>query len=268
MPTDAKHPVKTTERTLEIVETLGEVGSAGVTELADRTGLGKSAVHNHLTTLREHGYVTRSDDGYRLSLKFLTLGGRVRSRHELYRIAKPTIEKLEIETGGMYRLVVEEEGRGVVLYQSERSKAITDRSYIGQRPYLHTTAEGKAILASMSREQVDTILERYGLPAVTENTVTDRDRLAAELERVRDQGYATAEEEWVVGVSSLGTAITDEDGAVIGAISLVKPLTESGATAFDTDERVDLLVDAAETIEINVEHSWYRPNKFLRSKHR
>lgn len=268
MPSNAKHPVKTTEKTLEIIEILSETGSAGVTELADRTDLGKSAVHNHLTTLREHGYVTRSGEEYQLSLKFLTLGGRVRNQHELYRIAKSTVEKLEAETMGMYRLLVEDEGRGVILYQSERSKAIADKSYIGQRPPLHATAGGKAILASLPDERVDVILDRHGLPAVTENTVTDRDRLLDELDRVRERGYATEEEEWLIGVSSLGTTITDENGTVIGAICLVKPLTESSATEFDNDKRVELLEDAAETIEINVEHSWYRPNKFLKLKHR
>lgn len=268
MSNTAKHPVKTTEKTLTIVEVLSERGSAGVTELADRTELGKSAVHNHLTTLREHGYVSRSDDEYQLSLKFFTLGGRVRSRQDLYRIANSTIEKLEIETGGMFRLLVEEDGRGVILYQSERSKAIADKSYIGQRPYLHATAGGKAILASMSQERRDTILEQYGLPATTENTVTDRDQLSEDLERIREQGYATEEEEWLIGVSSLGTTITDENGVVVGAISLVKPLTESTSTGFDNNDRIELLKDAAETVEINVEHSWYRPNKFIKPKHR
>lgn len=268
MTTDAKHPVKTTERTLEIVEQLSEMGSAGVTELADRTGFGKSAVHNHLNTLREHGYVKRSGDEYRLGLKFLTLGGRVCNHHEPYWIAKSTIEKIALETGAMYRLLVEEEGRGVILYQSERNKTIADEGFIGHRPHLHTTADGKAMLAAMSRERVDAILDRYGLPAATENTITDPDRLRTELDRVREQGYATEEEEWLIGVSSLGKAITDEDGDVIGAISLVKPLTESAATEFHNSDRVELLEDAVEAIEVNVEHAWYHPDKFIKMKHR
>lgn len=268
MTTKAKHPVRTTETTLTIVEELNELGWAGVTELADRTGIGKSAVHNHLNTLREHGYVTKVDDEYRLALKFLDVGGRARSRHKLYRTARSTIEKLEIEMKGIFRLLTQENGKGIILYQSERGQARTDKSYTGQRPYLHCTAGGKAILAELPRERVDEILEQHGLPEVTKNTITDRERLFDELEQARESGYTVEEEEWVIGVSCIGTTITDEDGFVLGAISIVKPLTEVGAATFDTADTEKLLRQAVETIETNIEYSWYKPNKFIKMKHR
>lgn len=268
MTKKAKYPIRTIETMLSILEELDELGVAGVTELANRIGIAKSAVHNHLNTLQEHGYVNKEGDKYRLGLKFLDLGARARGQNKLYRIAKPTIEKLEIETKGMFRLLIEEHGMGVILYQSERSQMIAGNSHIGQRTYLHTTADGKAILASLPRERVKQVIEHYGLPASTRNTITDNDALFEELERTREQGYATEEEEWLLGVRSIGTAIVDENETVLGAISVVKPLTEADTAISSLQEEKKIIQRAAETIQTDFEYSWYKPNKFIKMKHR
>ena len=63
--------IRSVEIAFRIIDLLQEKGEAGVTELADEVGMGKSAVHNHLTTLRKHGYVIQTDDGYQIGLKFL-----------------------------------------------------------------------------------------------------------------------------------------------------------------------------------------------------
>ena len=59
MPKKAKHPVRTTEKSLEIVSELNRTGETRVTTLANELEMGKSTVHNHLTTLEDHGYVVR-----------------------------------------------------------------------------------------------------------------------------------------------------------------------------------------------------------------
>lgn len=86
---EAKHPVRTTEKTLRLVEELMEQGQCRVTELADELDMGKSTVHNHLTTLREHGYVEQVGEEYRLGLKFLEVGGNTRKSMEIYQVAEP-----------------------------------------------------------------------------------------------------------------------------------------------------------------------------------
>lgn len=268
MTTEAKHPVRTTETTLSIVEALNELGSAGVTELGEHTGIGKSAVHNHLTTLMEHGYVVKHDQEYRLALKFLEIGGQARHRHQLYRAAKSTVEKQEIETEGLFRLLTHEDGRGVVIYQSKRSQVVSEHVHLGNRPYLHTTGGGKAILAALPRGRTEAILERWGLPAVTEKTVTARERLFDELNQAQESGYATAIEEWFDGIRSTGTPITAEDGTVLGALSIVQPMPEGGSISLDGLDTEEHLQRMAETIETDIEYAWYEPNKFIKMKHR
>ena len=80
--------------------------------------MSKSGIHNHLSTLREHGYVIKQGNEYSLSLQFLSLGGHVRNRSPLYRHGRSKIDQLAADTGMLANLTTEESGRAVYLYQS------------------------------------------------------------------------------------------------------------------------------------------------------
>lgn len=110
MGREAKNPVKTTQRSLDIIETLREMDGARLTELADRLELPNSTVHNHLSTLMERDYVLKDGDVYRVSLRFLDLGEYARNRRKVYELAKPEIGELADETGEVANLLVEENG--------------------------------------------------------------------------------------------------------------------------------------------------------------
>jgi IclR family acetate operon transcriptional repressor len=87
---------------------------------------------------------------------------------------------------------------------------------------LAASANGKAILATRSHAEIETLLDR-GLSAYTPTTVTDREELLAELETIRRRGYATNSEEWRSGVSAVAAAITADGGPAVAGISLSMP---------------------------------------------
>ena len=60
------------------------------------------------------------------------------------------------------------------------------------------------------------------LPAATENTITDRAALLAELEQVRATGVAYDREEYTSGIASVGTTVRDAVGSV-AAFTVVVP---------------------------------------------
>jgi DNA-binding IclR family transcriptional regulator len=84
---------------------------------------------------------------------------------------------------------------------------------------LHCTSIGKAILATMSDDDVVALLDRAGMPARTEHTVTDQTKLLADLAIVRARGYAEDHEENEAGVCAVGAAVFDHTGDVFGAVS-------------------------------------------------
>jgi DNA-binding IclR family transcriptional regulator len=250
----AKHPVRTSERTLEIMEALQELNGARVTELASHLDTGKSTIHNHLSTLLEHEYVTKEGDEYRLSLRFLTLGGYTRSQMRLYRVAESEVKRLATETGELVNLLTEEYGRGVYLYRSKGERAVDIDTYAGKRIYLHNTALGKAILAHTPEERVGEIVDKHGLPRESERTITDRSELREELDRTRERGYAIDDEERLPGLRCVAAPIEREDGGVYGAISLSAPVSRMKGPRFE-EEIPEIVQSATNVVELNLNYS-------------
>lgn len=254
MAREAKNPVKTTQRSLDIVETLREMDGARLTELADRLDLPNSTVHNHLSTLMERDYVLKDGDVYRVSLRFLDIGEHARNRRKVYELAKPEIRELADETGEMANLLVEENGWGVYLWSSEGEDAVPLDISPGKHVHLHATALGKCILANLPEKRVEEIIDRRGLPAQTDETITDPDALTEELETVRNQGYAIDDEERVPGMRCIGTTVKSESGNVIGAISVSGPTSAMSMERL-TDSLAEQLQGAANVIELKVAYS-------------
>jgi len=84
MTYEATRRVETTAWTFTTVEYLNEVGPSRMAAIATDLEMNKSIVHNHLSTLRELGYVTKFGDYHQLSPKLLSLGHRVRANAPIY----------------------------------------------------------------------------------------------------------------------------------------------------------------------------------------
>jgi DNA-binding IclR family transcriptional regulator len=130
-------------------------------------------------------------------------------------------------------------GKAVFIHTASGNKMGWTHEQLGNRLYLHNTAVGKAILAHLPRHRVEQILDQWGLPAETENTITDREALFRELEAIRDRGYATNEQENISDLHAIGVAATEQSGSVIGAFSITGP-----KQAFARGERREELADA------------------------
>lgn len=250
---NAKHPVRTTEKTLALIEVLMERGPCGVTELAENLDLGKSAVHNHLTTLQKHGYVLQQGNEYQLGLKFLEVGGHTRKSMEFYQVAEPEIKSLAAETGELANLLVEEQGLGIYLMRSKGDRAVDLDTYAGLRTYLHTTALGKAVLAHLPEDRVEEIVARHGLEQKTPQSIATRDELFEALEGVRKRGYAIDDGERLEGLRCIAAPVKHSSGEVLGSISVSAPASRVS----DEDlhgELPERVLSAANVIELNINY--------------
>ncbi|QCC47576.1 IclR family transcriptional regulator [Halobellus limi] len=246
-------PVKTAQTTFRIVETLKSLDGATVTELADRLDIAKSSAHNYLRTLEHEGYVVERNGEYEVGLRFLDLGGYARSRERLYDIAIPEMERVAEATGEYANLLVEEHGLGVFLARERGADAVSLDSYTGQSVRLHTTALGKTILAYLPRERVEAIIDRHGLPAMTERTITERNELFDALEEIRQRECAYDREERIKGLNCVAVPILYDDD-IAGALSVSGPVSRMGHDRIE-DEVLPELRRAANIIELNQAHS-------------
>jgi IclR family acetate operon transcriptional repressor len=112
---------------------------------------------------------------------------------------------------------------------------------VGRRVPVHCTGVGKVLLAQLPPPQVHAMLMRAGMLAQTPHTITDPDRLARELDRIRHQGYAVDDAEQEVGVRCVAVAVPG--GRSTTALSVSGP--ETRVTWAVVERTVPLLQQAA-----------------------
>ncbi|NHN42830.1 IclR family transcriptional regulator [Halorubellus sp. JP-L1] len=245
--------LKTADKMFAIVEAIRDLDGGRVTELAEETGFAKSTVHRHLKALDRHEFVVQEGDTYHVGLKFLNFGEYARARRNVYELVRPAVDTLAEETDERSLFMTEEHGRAVYLYRGIGNHAVRTNSRIGTYRYLHTIAGGKAMLAHMPEDRVEEILDRWGLPELTENTVTDRDELVDQLDDIRERGIAFNDEEAIKGLRAVAAPVLGPDDTVNGALSVSGPSHRIRGDWFE-EEIPNLLLGTANELEINLEY--------------
>lgn len=246
-------PLKTVETSFRVVEELWRLDGAGVTELATRLDMPKSTAHDYLRSLARAGYAIRDDGEYRLSTKFLQIGGRLKWRMELFHVARPELARMAEETGEEANLIIAEADQAVIVHAERGERSLDLGDYPGIHTPLHTHASGKAILAHLPDERVDAVIEN-GLEQITEHTITEPAELRRELETIREQGYAFDTDEQVLGMGVVAAPIGGGDGgAVHGAVGFVCPTRRLEDESY-VGGLVDSARQASNVIDINYKY--------------
>jgi DNA-binding IclR family transcriptional regulator len=244
------HEIESVRKTSQVLWGLKELDGAGVSQLAKHLDMPKTTVHAHLQTLHSCELVSKVKNEYRIGLQFVGLGEFAKNQLDLYPIAKKEVDILAQESRDMAQFVIEEHGRGVYLYKAEPPRGVNTVAGVGDRRPLHCTGLGKAILSCYSEERVREIVDRHGMPAMTENTITDPDELTNELEVVRDRGYAIDDEEIQPGLRCVAAPINADNTSDVGAVSVSGPTGRFKRDRLET-ELPELVTSAANVIEIN-----------------
>ncbi|WP_423746530.1 IclR family transcriptional regulator [Haladaptatus sp. SPP-AMP-3] len=230
--TDGSRTFTTTETSFAVVHAIENADGATFSELKSQLELSKSTLYYHLTTLEKLGYVVKERGVYQLGLRFLSHAQHAKNKEPAFDVVRSKARDLADRIPEEISFATEENGRLVVVYHNIGGSAMTDFK-IGQYLHMHVTASGKMLLAEMPEERVDEIIDRWGLPKFTENTITDRDALKAELDLVREREYAINDEEQREGLRSVGAKITKPNGYVLGGLAV------DGATYRMTDDQIE-----------------------------
>ncbi len=236
--------VQSVERTLDILESLVELGSeVGLVEISQAVSLPLATVHRLLGTLIQRGYVkqNRQNRKYSLGFRALQMGSDMRQRFSLRLEARPFLQRLMQSCGESANLAVLDDGEVVYIDQAQSSRILRMFTQIGNRLPAHSTGSGKVMLAFAPPEVMDGILRRYALTERTPHTIVDVDEFRSELERIRRQGYAIDDQEHEEGVRCIAAPVRDESGQVVASLSISGPVTRLSDRAVSdiTPEVVD-----------------------------
>jgi len=239
------------ERAFEIVDYLRDADTATVTEVAEAVNCAKSTAHRHLDTLHEEEFVVRDGREYALGLKLLEHGELARSRHSAYALAAEKVETVAEATDERVQFIVEEHGRGVYVHRATGENAVDVNTHLGKRVPLHASAAGLSILSEFPPERVDEIIAERGLPALTDETITDPEALRSELADIRERGYSINDQGFVSGLRAVGVPITGANDEVIGGLSVAGPINRFRGERFH-EELPSLLLGVANELELKI----------------
>jgi DNA-binding IclR family transcriptional regulator len=223
------------DRAIAILYLLAQRGSAGVTEVATELGVHKSTAFRLIGAL-ESGSLLEQDGErgkYRLGRGILRLAAATTGRLELPTESRSVCRQLAAKLGEAINVAIFDDGQTTNILQEYGPSAITERNWIGQRTPLHATASGKVLLAWMDpvalKEALSSALHRY-----TPHTVTDPAALEAELAAVREQGWASTNEEFEIGLNAVAAPIRDATGEVVAAVGVSGPSYRLTVDSFPT----------------------------------
>lgn len=227
----SRNGIQAIDRMFDIIEHIQHIEGGGVSTLAEDLGMAKSTVHSHLSTLERRGYVVQDGDNrYHLGLRFFVLGGMIREKRTVYRHVQPLLKEVAEETGESVSYIVEADGKMVFVGSERGEEGIQTDLYTGFCTDLHTTPEGKLVLAFLPEEKRSRILDRLKYPL--ENRIGHAS-FVAELEEIREDGIAHGRESIVESVGTVAAPIVDNQGRFHGAVVVAAP-----SLRFD-DERVE-----------------------------
>jgi IclR family transcriptional regulator, acetate operon repressor len=235
-PKDARDGgVQSVHRALDVLEALSAAGgTASLSDLAAACGLPVPTLHRLASTLADRGYLRQAPDRrYSLGSRLVPLGADAHAL--LGERALPVLRGLADLAGESANLAVLTAGRAEYVAQAPGRHTMRIFTQVGNRVALHCTGVGKALLAAVPPDRAAKLIAAAPLAARTAATITDPAALHAEIDLIRQRGYALDEGEMEVGVRCVAVAVP---GTPPLAVSV------SGPAARMTDDLVTDLVSA------------------------
>ena len=189
-------------------------------ELTATSGMNKTTVHRLMATLIHAGWVNRTDEGaYRIAMPVFEIGAAALSKLDIRSAAKPFMSELATAFGNTaYLMVPAEQGAVCIDLLEGRNPLVVAGISIGSVLPYHTAA-GPIVMLAHSKALRDRWVTA-DLPAITDQTITEVDRLVEHLDEITAAGYSVSNSDYLPGVAAVAAPILGRDGAVVASISV------------------------------------------------
>lgn len=209
------------ERTLSILESVAH-SSNGMTnsDINRRLKIPKSSASYILRVLENRGYLIREKESgkYRLGLKLMSLTRDMLTHIDVRDVARPVMESFVKKVKLSMHLAVLDNGRAVYIEKVEAESFVKMDIWVGHRLPIHTTAIGKVLVSQFPENEITAILDVRGMERKTPKSITNQKKYLAELNKVREYGFAVDNEENAVGVRCVAAPVFDANGKIIAAL--------------------------------------------------
>lgn len=234
---------------LRLLMLLEEVARAGVpvtpTALNDVLKLPKPTIHRLFATAEAEGFLQRDIDGrsYSPGRRMRQMAVSTLTSERVRNVRLAIMKSLATQVGETCNLAIPEREGMYYLDRVETHWPLRIQLPVGTQVPFHCTASGKMYLSSLSGAYLDRFLKNYTLDRRTAKTITSITELKAALAAIRDQGFATDDEEFMDGMVAIAVPIFDGKGRLLSTLSIHSP--EQRHQLSDLLLKIDALHDAA-----------------------
>jgi DNA-binding IclR family transcriptional regulator len=203
-----QYPIESVDNALKILLLLGERNELRLTEVAEYLHVATSTAHRLLAMLQYRGFM-RQDPRTRVYLPGTALTGvafSILQRFDVREVLHPFVEALNRDLGETVHLAILDGSTVRFIDAIESPKATRVSSRLGKQMPANCTSTGKALLSTLTTEELDRLYPAEELPQLTPNSIGTRSALNDVLEEVRRRGYATSNQESEDGVCSVAVA--------------------------------------------------------------
>ena len=194
-----RYIIPSLERAVQVLSLLAsESRGLSLADLARATAIPKSTLFRILATLQKHHCVAVDREGgtYRLGSYLWELGNHFAKQTDIFKASAEQMELLADRCGETVFLSKLEDGEVVYLKRVESDKSVAVVRKLQARVPAHCTATGIALLAWLPENEVGAVLDKHGMEAFNDVTITDRRVLAERLTEARRREYAVVDGEY------------------------------------------------------------------------
>lgn len=213
------------DRAIDVLMVLADRGAMTLSEIAVAMDQSPATLYRLLTTfqLRDMVETDPVTQAWAIGPGTFRLGAAFLRRSDVAERARPAMRRLTEATGETSNLGIERGDQVLFVSQIETQESIRAFFPPGTLSPLHASGIGKALLAWLPDDRVSRLIARTPLDRFTAHTITDPAALAAELRRIRAQGYAFDDEEKAEGMRCIAAPILNIHGEAVAGISISGP---------------------------------------------
>ncbi len=214
---------------MRLLHILEEVASAGVpvtpVQVNQRLGLAKQTLYRHFAQLEEEGLLQREHDGraFGPGPKFRAMAIGVISSQRIRAARLAVMNRLAEAVGETVNLTIPDRDAMIYLDRVETTWPLRVQLPIGSHVPFHCTASGKLYLSTLSEARLETVLSNTKLEKLSPHTITSKATLLKELQKIREDGYAQDDEEFIEGMIALAVPVVEKHGRLASTLSFHAP---------------------------------------------
>lgn len=220
-----QNTIKSLDRAIVVLQRLGEIGAATLSELAADLAQSPATVYRILITLEGRGLVEFDErpQVWQVGAGAYLIGAAFLRRTTLVDRARPILRGLMAATGETANLGVEQKGQVLFVSQVETQSNIRAFFPPGSMSEMHASGIGKALLAFLPLDRRKEILSGVTLTRYTDQTLTDPAKLKTDLDFSRQRGYAIDADEKTDGMRCIAAPVFGPGGEPVAGISVSGP---------------------------------------------